>query len=217
MKLNFKNIDVALPYLYVVSGIVIGTIGANTYINNIDVHEELVIPYPSIYSDGYKSLVGDSITNEISTFFVDSIEPVYISTNSEFVKELQEFSNNYINTLLRDDPEYNLADFYHKKNEDTYDLILEDFELNEPLSMMSKSNLKIIKNDQGCLSADGNNAIILIEFEFTVDKIINNSNVTAMFEEGKTYRQTRELILKKDKTGVFKIYESLIGAANEVK
>lgn len=216
MKLNFKKINFTLPYLYIVSGVVVGAVGANTYIKNLKVNEELVFPYPSIYSEGYKSLVGDSITTEESTFVVNAIEPINISTQSKFVKELQEFSNKYVNTLLRDDPEYNLSDFYHKKSEDTYDLILEDFELNEPLSMMSKSNLKIIKNDQGCLSADGNNAIILIEFEFTVDKIINNSNVTSMFEEGKTYRQTRELILKKDKKGVFKIYESLIGVPIEL-
>lgn len=210
-----KKSYTTFPYLSVLFGVLTGSTVSYIMSSNVDLVESALLP-PSFYSDKYINLVGEEyLTDKTTSFTIDTDKEVNVSLDSPFVKELQEFCVNYIDTLSSDNPELNLSDFYLKKEEDTFDLIDEDLRNNEPLYMMKKSDLVVTSKDNGFLSSDGSTATISIVFEFTVDKILVKNDVTNYFSEGKKYSQERIITLKRVTDGSYKIYEIYIKAPTE--
>lgn len=210
-KQSIEKIKPAFPFCAVLGGIAIGCAVGFTINLKTDLIDNPLLN-PSSYSDDYKSIIGDYLTDEDSTFKVDSVEQENVSLDSPFVKELQAFSTKYINTLSSDTPEINLSDFYLEKSDDTFELIDEDLANNEPLYMMKKKDLKVISKDEGVLSADGTTATLKVVFEFTVEDILIKNDITDLFEMGSTYTQERTLYLKKSQDGTYKIYEMFINS-----
>lgn len=217
MKVKNKINPICKTLLFLGGGGALGVAVSLLYTSNLTVPKESVLAYPSEYSSEYLNIVGDHISNEETEFVVLNNEGKYVSLDSPFVKSLQNFSEKYINTLTSDVPKYKLSDFYLPKDEETYGLIEEDLKVNEPLYMIDKDYIKVVKKNEGYISPDGNNAALKVVFEFKVNKVITHNDLTSSIEEGSVYTQERELSLKRTATGDFKIYETFIGPAEKVE
>lgn len=217
MKVKNKIKPICKTLLFLGSGCALGVGVSLLYTSNLTIPKESLLAYPSEYSSDYLNVVGDHISSEETEFVVLNNEGKYVSLDSPFVKSLQSFSEKYISTLTSDVPEYKLSDFYLPKDEDTYELIEEDLKVNEPLYMIDKDYIKVVKKNEGYISPDGNNAALKVVFEFKVNKVTTLNDLTSSIEEGSIYTQERELSLKRTSTGDFKIYETFIGPAEKVE
>lgn len=174
---------------------------------------DISINMPSYNSQEYKKILNEEdIINTESSFKVLSKDNINIDINSNFVTNLRQFSEKYINTLKEDTNNAEYQNFFIKKENDTFDLIKNDFDINEHLFKIQKSDFQILNSTNGALEPNGANAYLDLEIQFTVEGYIDDNKITPqILEIGETYTQKRSLYLKRCENNEYKISEQFIG------
>lgn len=174
---------------------------------------DISINIPSYNSQEYKKILNEEdIINTESSFKVLSKDNINIDINSNFVTNLRQFSEKYINTLKEDTNNAEYQNFFIKKENDTFDLIKNDFDINEHLFKIQKSDFQILNSTNGALEPNGANAYLDLEIQFTVEGYIDDNKITPqILEIGETYTQKRSLYLKRCENNEYKISEQFIG------
>lgn len=174
---------------------------------------DISINMPSYNSQEYKKILNEEdIINTESSFKVLSKDNINIDINSNFVTNLRQFSEKYINTLKEDTNNAEYQNFFIKKENDTFDLIKNDFDINEHLFKIQKSDFQILNSTNGALEPNGANAYLDLEIQFTVEGYIDDNKITPqILEVGETYTQKRSLYLKRCENNEYKISEQFIG------
>lgn len=174
---------------------------------------DISINMPSYNSQEYKKILNEEdIINTESSFKVLSKDNINIDINSNFVTNLRQFSEKYINTLKEDTNNAEYQNFFIKKENDTFDLIKNDFDINEHLFKIQKSDFQILNSTNGALEPNGANAYLELEIQFTVEGYIDDNKITPqILEVGETYTQKRSLYLKRCENNEYKISEQFIG------
>ena len=174
---------------------------------------DISINIPSYNSQEYKKILNEEdIINTESSFKVLSKDNINIDINSNFVTNLRQFSEKYINTLKEDTNNAEYQNFFIKKENDTFDLIKNDFDINEHLFKIQKSDFQILNSTNGALEPNGANAYLDLEIQFTVEGYIDDNKITPqILEVGETYTQKRSLYLKRCENNEYKISEQFIG------
>lgn len=174
---------------------------------------DISINIPSYNSQEYKKILNEEdIINTESSFKVLSKDNINIDINSNFVTNLRQFSEKYINILKEDTNNAEYQNFFIKKENDTFDLIKNDFDINEHLFKIQKSDFQILNSTNGALEPNGANAYLDLEIQFTVEGYIDDNKITPqILEVGETYTQKRSLYLKRCENNEYKISEQFIG------
>lgn len=211
MNISKKKIVFAF---FVIFSLLITFFLTNIFLKENKISEEdfQIIP-PSLSSEEYKLFINKKdIIEENSPFkLLTKKNDINIDINSDFVKKLKVFSENYIKTLENNLNDVDFNDFFIKKDEDIFNLIKEDFNENELLFKVNKSNFKIISNEKGAIEPTGAKVYLDILIEFKIESFKDkNDPMLINLEEGVTYRQVRSLILKRTENNNFKIYEQFI-------
>ena len=187
---------------------------SNNYLLKIKFSElDITINMPSYNSQEYKNLLNEEdIIDTESSFKVLGNDEINIDIDSSFVTNLREFSEKYINTLKEDTNNAEYQNFFIEKENDTLELIKNDFDINEHLFRIQKSDFQIINSTNGALESSGANAYLDLEIQFTVGGYTDDNEITPqVLEIGETYTQKRSLYLKRCPDNTYKISEQFIG------